>query len=149
MQPSPCSETSRPCVPSVRVRINIPPRCPSDQAVKPLRTRECRRVFPRAYVLFEPRERLPQALELLFPEPGGQLLVEADHRLQERAEEPLSLLGQLNTHGSAVFGIAAADDESGLLEPVEVARQRRPLDADRAREVELRSPGRLLQRGEH
>src|SRR5438552_12806987 len=104
-------------------------------------------LFPRPYVLLERRERRPQAPERLFPEPGGQLLVEADDRLQECAEEPFSVLSQLDPHGSAVFGITAADDEPGLFEPVEMARECRAFDADRAREIELRTPRRLLERG--
>src|SRR2546425_9933865 len=100
-----------------------------------------------AHVLLERRERLPQAPELLFPEPGGQLLVEADHRLKERAEEPLAVLGQLDTHGSAVFGVTAADYEPGLFEPVETAGEGRAFEADRARGGARGLPRRLLEGG--
>ena len=47
---------------------------------------------------------------------------------------------QLDADRTAVARIAAANDEAVLLEPVDVSRERRALDVERARELVLRPP---------
>ncbi len=47
---------------------------------------------------------------------------------------------ELDADRAAVARVAAADDEAFLLEPVDVPRERRALDVERARELVLRSP---------
>ena len=55
---------------------------------------------------------------------------------------------ELDLDGPAVGRIAAPRDETRLLEPVEVTRQRRALDPDRAGEILLCPPAVAPERGE-
>ena len=79
-------------------------------------------------------------------EPGAQALVEADRGLGQAVEELVARVGELHADGAPVVGIARALDQAGLLEPVQVVRERRPLDADRGGEVLLGAPALLLER---
>ena len=54
-------------------------------------------------------------------------------------------VGELDTDGPPVVRVAPTDDETVLLEPVDVPRQRRPLDVERPRQVVLRPPRGALQ----
>ena len=61
----------------------------------------------------------------------------------------VALVGQLDEDGTTVRRVLPPVDEPALLEPVEVARQRRALDPDGAGEVVLGAPRRRLQVRQH
>ncbi len=56
-----------------------------------------------------------------------------------------SSVRELDADRAAVGRIAAADHEAVLLEPVDMPRERRALDVERARELVLRPPGCALE----
>jgi len=58
----------------------------------------------------------------------------------------VALVGQLDEDGTPVRRVLAPLDEPSLLEPVEVARQRRALDPDCSGKVGLGTPRLALQR---
>jgi hypothetical protein len=99
-------------------------------------------------VLLEPRERLPHTLELRLGEAGGQVAIERDDCLSQRPEEPLPFSRELDAHRAPIAAVAHAPNDSILLEPVQMARERGAFDADSTREVELRSPFIRLQRAQ-
>ena len=81
--------------------------------------------------------------------PLPQPAIEADHDLEQAGVGRVALVGQLDEDGAAVVGILPPVDEPALLEPVEVAGQRRAFDPDGAGEVVLGAPGGRLQVREH
>jgi hypothetical protein len=84
-------------------------------------------------------------LHLLAANPRLQAAVEGDHGGQHPPVGLLSSLGQLNTNRAPIFIRLPADNETVALEVVEMARQCRALDPQRARQVELRRPLILAQ----
>jgi hypothetical protein len=101
-----------------------------------------------ADVLLEPSERLAHTPELRLGKAGGQVAIERDDCLSQRLEEPLAFSRELDAHRATIAAVPHAPNDSILLEPVEVARERGAFDADSAREVELRSPFIRLQRAQ-
>src|SRR5205814_1672916 len=99
-------------------------------------------------ILPEPAEGPAQPVELGLVDPRREVAVERDHRPPQRLEERLARVGQLDAHGAAVARTADATHEPGLLQTVEMARERGALDADRVRELVLRAPLVRLQRAE-
>src|SRR4029077_10259598 len=87
--------------------------------------------------------------ELSLAETSGEAPVEGERRVAQRLEHPLAGGRQLDAHGAPVVGVATAHDEAGALEAVQVAGERRALDAHRTGEFELGAARLLLQRDEH
>ena len=99
----------------------------------------------RTSVLLElPEERL-ELVELLGAESRQQALVEGLHRSQHLGVLRATRVRELDADGAPVVRVAATDDEPLLFETVDVARERRALDVERARELVLRSPLLALQ----
>jgi hypothetical protein len=81
-------------------------------------------------------------------EPRLQPPVEGDHGAEHAVVGHLAGLGELDAEGPPIGVRAHPADQAGLLEVVEVTRQRRALDVERAGEVELRRPRAVLDRVE-
>ena len=101
-----------------------------------------------ARVLLEPGQELPELLDLGLGQPRQQPSIERLHRPQQLGVLRSSEVGELDAHGAAVGGISAAYDEPVLLEPVEVAGERGPLDPERTCELVLGPPRFALEFGE-
>jgi hypothetical protein len=70
-------------------------------------------------------------------EPGAQLLVEGEDRVEELEEEGPTVIGELDELAATVLGRSVAGDEPGGFELVEVVGERGAFDADRRRDVPL------------
>ena len=107
------------------------------------------RLGARTSVLFELPEKRLELAELVRAESRQQALVEGLHRSQHLGVLCATRVRELDADGAPVVRVAATHDEPLLLETVDVARERRALDVERARELVLRSPLLAFQVGEN
>ena len=89
-----------------------------------------------------------ELVELLGAETREQALVEGLNSSQHLGVLRAARVRELDADGAPVVRVAATHDEPLLLETVDVARERRAFDVERARELMLRSPLLAFQGGE-
>ena len=89
-----------------------------------------------------------ELVELVCAESRQQALVECLHRSQHLGVLRATRVRELDADCTPVVRVAATYDEALLFETVDVARERRAFDVERARELVLRPPLLALQVGE-
>ena len=73
--------------------------------------------------------------EVVLGQARREAAVEGDDHVEHARLQREPGLGRLDTHGTTVVGVRHAADEPRRFELVQVTGERRPLDADRTREL--------------